>query len=102
MKRPLHLLLALVLAAAIGGLSVYGLLYMPTAPTSRPWTPPIMLAPTRFIPVPIRSTVSHAQDARSAVTGAGTGTHAPIDITTNGKRATADVQPAPLIQQATQ
>ncbi len=102
MKRSLHQFLALVLAAAIGGLSVYGLLYMPTAPTSRPWTPPIMLAPTRFIPVPIRSAVSHAQDATSAVTGPDAGTHAPIDITTNGKRATVDVHLAPLAQQSRQ
>jgi hypothetical protein len=37
MKRSLHLFSALALAAAVGALSVYGLLYMQTASPSRLW-----------------------------------------------------------------
>jgi serine protease DegQ len=36
--------------------------------------------------------VSHAQDVRGVVIGADPGTHVPIDILRNGKRATVDVQ----------
>ena len=45
--------------------------------------------------------VSHAQDVRGVVIGADPGTHVPIDILRNGKRASVDVQLAPLPMQPT-
>ena len=45
--------------------------------------------------------VSHAQDVRGVVIGADPGTHVPIDILRNGKRATVDVQLTSLPMQPT-
>ncbi len=50
-RRSLHMLLALALAAAVGGLSVYGLLYMHSAPASRVWTPMITLVAASRAPL---------------------------------------------------